>query len=61
MSVSHSVCDNPPPVIVMRRILPSINGRNVTINNDDSDNINNNLKRLKTEKEFLQVNLRNLI
>lgn len=54
VSTNHSVCDNPPPVIVMRRNLPNVNGKNVTINNDNSDNVNNSLKRLKTE-EFVQV------
>jgi hypothetical protein len=43
-SKDQSVCDSPPPVLVMRRNLPNVNGKNVTIKNDnnyDSDSNNN--------------------
>lgn len=47
----NSYCDSPPPVVVMRRTLPNVNGKNVTTSNDN----NNNMKRLKTGEEFVRV------
>lgn len=50
----------------MRRNLPNVNGKNVTIkndtnynsdsnNNNDNDSSNNSLKRLKTSEEVFEV------
>lgn len=51
VSSDNSYCDSPPPVVVMRRTLPNVNGKNVTTSNDN----NNNMKRLKTGDEFVRV------